>query len=527
MRINMTKANKKAGGKKQATAKKPVVLIILDGWGIRKDKRGNAVAQARLPNFNSYLRKYPHTELKAAEEAVGLVKGAIGNSEVGHMNIGAGRIVNQDLVRINKAIANGSFFRNTALLSAAKHAKKHNSALHLVGLVSDGKVHSDLPHLFALLKLAKQQNLKKVFVHAILDGRDTEPKSAEDFLLRLQTEIRKLGIGNSAKIATVLGRYYAMDRDKRWPRTEKAYNAMLGKGDSAKSAISCLRSSYARGVTDEFVEPCVIGDFEGVQNRDAIFFFNFRSDRARQLSWAFVNKKFSYFKRQKKDVFFAGMCEYDSTLKIPIAFLPEFHKNILGEVLAAKKMKQLRAAETEKYAHVTYFFNNGREKPFEGEERILIPSPKVATYDKTPEMKAKEIANAVVNEIDEEIFDFVAVNLANPDMVGHTGKLDAAIKAVEIVDANLRKIVEATLAKRGTAIVTADHGNCEEMVGKYRTSHTLNNVPLILIGGENGNENAKKKIRLRKGLLGDIAPTILQLMAIPKPKEMAGRSLLS
>jgi len=513
--------------KKTATAKKPVVLVILDGWGIRKDKRGNAISQAKLPNFNSYLRKFPHTELKAAEEAVGLVKGAIGNSEVGHINIGAGRIVSQDLVRINTAISTGSFFRNPVLLATAKLVKKKNSSLHLVGLVSDGKVHSDLPHLFALLKFAKMQKLKNVFVHAILDGRDAEPKSAEGYLLQLQAEIRNLGMGNVAKIATVLGRYYAMDRDKRWPRTEKAYNAMLGKGETAKSAISCLRSSYAKGISDEFVAPAVIGDFEGVKNNDAIFFFNFRSDRARQLSWAFVNKKFGYFKREKRDVFFAGMCEYDSTLDIPIAFKPEFHKNILGDVLASRNLKQLRAAETEKYAHVTYFFNNGREKPFDGEERILIPSPKVATYDKTPEMKAREITNAVVNEIGKDIFDFIAVNLANPDMVGHTGKLDAAIKAVEIVDANLKKIVDSALAKKGIVIVTADHGNCEEMVGKYRTSHTLNNVPLILIGGERSNSGKPgKKIRLRKGLLGDIAPTILELMGIKKPLEMTGKSLV-
>ncbi|MEM4366082.1 MAG: 2,3-bisphosphoglycerate-independent phosphoglycerate mutase, partial [Candidatus Woesearchaeota archaeon] len=454
--------------------KKPFVLVILDGWGIRKDRRGNAVAQARLPNYKSFLRKYPHTELKAAEEAVGLVKGAIGNSEVGHMNIGAGRIVYQELVRINRSIADGSFFRNPVLLEAAKKVKKAGSALHLFGLLSDGKVHSEISHLFALLRFAKKQDIVNTWIHCILDGRDVAPKSAERYLLELQREMRRIGIG---KIATVIGRYYAMDRDKRWERTEKAYNAMLGIGPRFKTALGALKGYYARGITDEFVLPTVIGNFEGIKNDDVLVFFNFRSDRARQLTMAFINKRFGWFKRKLVKVHFVGMCEYDPKFHIPVICPPVIPKGILGELLSKAGLRQLRIAESEKYAHVTYFFNNGIEKPFPNEDRIIIPSPKVATYDLAPEMRTKEITDALLNELQEDIYDFAVVNFASPDMVGHTGKIDAAIRALEVVDNQLGRIVQLVLEKKGVVIITADHGNCEEMIGKRRTSHTLAPVP--------------------------------------------------
>ncbi len=493
---------------------KPLMLVILDGFGLRKEKRGNAVAKAKTPNFNFYWKNYPHCKLKASGEAVGLPKGTLGGSEVGHLNIGAGRIVYQELTRINKAIKNGSFFKNKALLGAINHVKKNNSSLHLIGLLSDAGVHSDYRHLFALLKLAKKNKVNNVYIHVLTDGRDTAPRSALKYIKELKKQIKKLKIG---KIATVIGRYYAMDRDKRWNRTEKAYNCIvLAKGLRAKTAEQAVKNSYEKNVTDEFILPTVIGNFKGIKDKDSVILWNYRADRARQISYAFVNKEFDEFKRKKVNINYTCMCEYDEKLKVPVAFPPLKLKNILGEVLSRKGLHQLRIAETEKYAHVTFFFNGGKERPFKKEDRILIPSPKVATYDKTPEMSAYKITEELISQINLRWYDFILVNYANPDMVGHTGDFKATVKAVEVVDECLGKIVKAMQAHNGIIIITADHGNAEDMK-RYRTSHTLNPVPFIIL---------EKGLKLRNGILADIAPTILQLMNIKKPKEMKGRSLI-
>ena len=493
----------------------PLILIIMDGFGIKRGKRGNAVNSANLPNYNRYLKSFPNTTLKAAQESVGLPKRVIGNSEVGHLNMGSGRIVFQELTRINKSIKDKSFFKNKVLLSAINNSKKKNKNLHLIGLLSDGGVHSSIGHLFALLNLCKLNKMENVYLHLFLDGRDVPPKSALSYLRKLTKIIKKLKTG---KISTIIGRYYAMDRDKRWHRTERAYNLLVKtKGKQYFDSINAIKEHYKKGITDEFMEPIVFDDFKGIKKGDSVIFFNFRSDRARQISSAFVSKNFKFFKRNKVKVTFVSMCEYDKKIKTPIAFLPLKIKNTLGEVLTKSKLRQLRIAETEKYAHVTFFFNGGIEKPNKNEDRITIPSPKVATYDLKPEMSAYMVKDEIIKQIRKDKYNLILLNFANPDMVGHTGKLNKAITAVETVDKCIKSVVDEVIKKQGIALITSDHGNCEEMKGKYSTSHTLNDVPFILIG---------KDVKLRKGVLADIAPTVLQLLGIKKPKEMTGKSLI-
>lgn len=513
-----------------ASEKKPVMLVIMDGWGVREDSNGNALARARTPNFHRLLERYPHTTLEASGEAVGLPAGQMGNSEVGHLNIGAGRVVYQELTRITKAVRDGSFFANPAFNAAIQSAKEGDGALHLMGLLSDGGVHSHIEHLFALLELAARSGLARVFIHAFLDGRDVPPANAGEYIRATEEKCRELGLG---RIATVMGRYYAMDRDRRWDRTEKAYRAMvLGEGERASTAGEAVRQSYQKEVTDEFVIPTVViteGDrpVGVVRPGDAVIFYNFRADRARQITRAFVEEGFAGFDRPggKLGVYFVCMTQYDVTIPAPVAFPPEELTNTLGEVLAAHGLKQLRIAETEKYAHVTFFFNGGVEEPNQGEDRILIPSPKVATYDLQPEMSAVKVTDTVVEKIRGRAYDVIILNFANPDMVGHTGLMDAAIKAVETVDSCLGRIVAAMAETGGSLLVTADHGNVEQMVdpetGEPHTAHTSGRVPFILV------DEAYREAKLREGgSLQDIAPTILYLLGIAKPPEMTGENLI-
>ena len=506
-------------------------LIILDGWGISNCKKYNAIEQANIQNFRRLLEIYPNTALRANGLDVGLPEGQMGNSEVGHLNIGAGRIVYQDLTRITRDIQNGDFFKNEALVYALEKAKTEGKALHIMGLLSDGGVHSHITHLYALLEMAKRFNLPHVYIHVFLDGRDTPLANALVYIKELEEKILEL---NTGKIATVSGRYYAMDRDKRWERTEQAYNAIvLGEGVKADSAVKAVEASYILKETDEFVRPTVIIDSKGepvgtVKEGDSIIFFNFRPDRARQLTKAFVDKDFEGFKRKKGyfRVYFVCMTRYDDEIRdVKVAYEPEIIKNTLGEIISRNKMKQLRIAETEKYAHVTYFFNGGEEKPFPGEDRILIPSPKVPTYDLKPEMSAYEVTETVIEKINNKEYDFIVLNYANPDMVGHTGNYEAAVKAVEFVDDCLNKVITAIDKQNGTAIIVSDHGNCEQMAyyetGEPYTAHSSNKVPFILVSRK------LKDCRLREGgILADIAPTILDIFAIEKPEEMTGSSLI-
>lgn len=506
--------------------KQLVVLTILDGWGYSEEEHGNALQQARLPHFQNFWRRWPHTLLDAAGQAVGLPDGQMGNSEVGHLNLGAGRIVDQDFTRISKAITNGSFYKNEALENAIENVARTGGAVHLMGLVSDGGVHSHQEHLYALLEMAKRKGLKKVFIHAFLDGRDVPPASAADYLKLLQERCREIGIG---RIATVMGRYYGMDRDQRWDRTERAYQALVeGKGHKAQDAVAAVKRSYNHNITDEFIEPIVITNQDEkpvgtIKDGDTVIFFNFRADRARQLTRSFVDEIFNGFKRSFfPQVYFVAMAEYDATIKIPVAFPPLKLDNGLGEVLARQGLRQLRIAETEKYAHVTFFFNGGKEEPNPGEERVLIPSPHVPTYDLQPEMSAPQVAEEVRQGISQRIYDVIIMNFANPDMVGHTGKMAATVNAVESVDALLGPLVDDIVSQGGVVLLTADHGNAEQMVdeqGGEHTAHTENPVPFILIGGE-------RKKQLRRGSLRDVAPTILDLLLIEKPLEMTGKSLL-
>jgi 2,3-bisphosphoglycerate-independent phosphoglycerate mutase len=507
--------------------RKPVLLCILDGFAMREETHGNAVAQAKKTNFDRYWNQYPHTTLQASGEAVGLPEGQMGNSEVGHLNIGAGRIVYQDLTRINKEVKDGSFFRNKTLLAAIEHVKELQSQLHLCGLLSDGGVHSHIDHLFALLELAAQEGVENVFVHAFLDGRDVAPDSAVRYLEQLQGKLSELGIG---RIATVQGRYYAMDRDRRWDRTEKAYRAMVyGEGLKHTDPVELVRESYAKEVYDEFVVPTVITDVEGqpvgtVQDNDAVIFFNFRPDRAIQLSLAFTREDFDGFDRgesRPENLFYVCMTQYSDQVEGFIAFPPTDLTMTFGEVVAAHDLKQLRIAETEKYPHVTYFFSGGREEPFLGEERILINSPKVATYDLKPEMSAYEVTEALLKEIEAEKHDVIILNFANPDMVGHSGKLEPTIRAVEAVDECLGKVVDLVLSKGGVAVITADHGNADMVIdenGRPHTAHTTFPVPFIV---------TDPNVKLREdGILADISPTLLHLLGIAKPEEMTGQSLI-
>jgi 2,3-bisphosphoglycerate-independent phosphoglycerate mutase len=508
---------------------KPVVLMILDGWGYSVETDGNALAAAQLPNYRSFRANYPNTLLKASGEAVGLPRGQMGNSEVGHLNMGAGRVVYQELTRISKSIENGDFFSNPVLVQTMESTKQSGKALHLMGLLSDGGVHSLDEHLYALLKLAKDHGLQKVYIHCFLDGRDVLPNSGQHFVAQLEGKCRELGVG---KIASISGRYYALDRDNRWERLKKAYDALvLGKGEMAATAPAAVQQSYEKGALDEFVLPTVLLDGPEptglIEDGDSVLFFNFRSDRAREITRAFVDENFSGFEREKHPkVNFVCMTQYDATIAAPVAFTPQNLTNTLGEVLSDNGKKQLRIAETEKYAHVTFFFNGGVEEPNPGEERVLIPSPKVATYNLKPEMSAYEVTETVLEKISSDQFDVIILNFANPDMVGHTGVLEATVKAVETIDICLGKIVPAVLSKGGAALLTADHGNAECKIdvetGACLTAHTNNLVPLILVG-----EDYKGKSLRSGGSLPDVAPTLLQILGVEQPDEMTGKSLLS
>ncbi|KRD82857.1 2,3-bisphosphoglycerate-independent phosphoglycerate mutase [Bacillus sp. Root147] len=508
-------------------SKKPVALIILDGFALRDEDKGNAVTHAKKPNFDRFWNEYPHATLQASGEAVGLPEGQMGNSEVGHLNIGAGRIVYQSLTRVNVAIREGEFEQNETLLAAVKHAKEKGTNLHLFGLLSDGGVHSHIEHLYALLRLAKSEGLEKVYIHGFLDGRDVAPQSAETYLKELNEKIEEYGVG---EIATLSGRYYSMDRDKRWERVEKSYRAMVyGEGPSYTSAEECVKDSYENGIYDEFVLPSVITKEDGspvatIQDEDAVIFYNFRPDRAIQISNTFTNEDFRSFDRGEKhpkNLHFVCLTHFSETVDGYVAFKPINLDNTLGEVLSQNNLKQLRIAETEKYPHVTFFMSGGREAEFPGETRILIDSPKVATYDLKPEMSAYEVTDALLAEIEGDKQDAILLNFANPDMVGHSGMLEPTVKAIETVDECLGKIVDAILAKGGTAIITADHGNADEVItleGNPMTAHTTNPVPVIV---------TKQGLELREdGILGDLAPTMLTLLDVAQPKEMTGKTLI-
>ncbi len=511
---------------------KPVLLVVLDGWGIRKEREANAIAIAGTPNVDALVREYPSTALETSGLSVGLPEGQMGNSEVGHTNLGAGRIVYQDLVRINRAIEDGSFFKNDALLMVVRRAKEAGGALHLMGLVSDGGVHSHVEHLAACVELARREGLAKVFVHAFMDGRDTPPRSGLGYMADLEKRLRDGGCG---RVATVCGRYWAMDRDKRWDRVALAWEALVhGEGFKAGSGVAAMEASYARGDGDEFVKPTVVVNGDGkpvgsVRDGDAILFFNFRADRAREITRAFTDPQFKEFDRRGAPRLSAYVCmtEYDRTFGLPVAFAPQDLTEIFPEIVARAGLAQLRCAETEKYAHVTFFFNGGRETVYPNEDRILVPSPRdVKTYDQKPEMSAREVTDKLVEAIGTGKYGFVLVNFANPDMVGHTGILDAAVKAVKVVDECVGRLWKAARAQGMAMLVTADHGNCETMTdpttGEPHTAHTLNPVPFILADPD------FKGAKLRaKGVLADVALTILQVMGLPQPKEMKGLGLIT
>lgn len=501
---------------------RPVMLMILDGLGIYKDYPGNAVKIADTPNLDRLFREVPNTELMASGEFVGLPDGQMGNSEVGHLNIGAGRVVFQDLTRITAAIKAGEFDKNEKFASAIKNVKDNNSSMHLIGLVSKGGVHSHMNHLKALVKLMKKNNVKKVYIHAITDGRDVSPYAAKDDIKELQDFLDEVGVG---EIATISGRYYAMDRDNRWDRTEKYYKDITSDVNlSDRGVEEFIKDSYEIDTTDEFLEPAKFVKGSEIKEGDSAILFNFRPDRVRQITRALVDDDFESFEREKiKNLKVITMTQYDATIKnVEIAFADEVPKMTLGEVLEKHGINQLRIAETEKYAHVTFFFNGGREVPFKGEDRILVPSPKVATYDLKPEMSAREVSMKVIEQIAQEKYGVIILNFANPDMVGHTGDIDAAVKAVETVDEEMGKILEELKKVDGTILITADHGNCEYMLddeGNKVTSHSTNPVPLFLVGMD---------AELRSGgALCDIAPTILDILNIDKPEEMTGKTLIS
>lgn len=508
--------------------KKPVMLMILDGFGMAPNAEGNAVEAANKPNYDSLMAKYPHTLLNASGLSVGLPEGQMGNSEVGHLNIGAGRVVYQELTRITKAINDGDFFTNETLNLAVNNAKEKNAALHLMGLLSDGGVHSHIDHLKGLLKLAKEAGLDKVYVHCFMDGRDVAPSSGKDFIIQLQEAMAEIGVG---EIATVSGRYYAMDRDNRWERVELAYNAMvLAEGEKATSAVEAMERSYADNKLDEFVLPVVI-EKDGapvgkIQNGDSVIFFNYRPDRARELTRAVNDKEFTGFSRETLDLTFVTMTQYDASLEgVKVAYKPQSYTNTLGEYVANKGLNQLRIAETEKYAHVTFFFNGGEEQPNKGEDRALVASPKVATYDLQPEMSAPELTEKLIGLLSEDKYDMVILNYANPDMVGHTGVFEAAVKAVEAVDACLGKVVDKVLELDGSVFITADHGNAETMIdfstGKEFTAHTTSPVPFVWVANHTDGKT------LKPGKLADIAPTMLQEMGLEVPAEMTGEILIA
>ena len=502
------------------------MLMILDGFGENKEEKANAVKLANTPNIDKLMKTCPTTDIHTSGLDVGLPEGQMGNSEVGHTNIGAGRIVYQELTRITKSIEDGDFFTNEEFIAAIENCKKYNSKLHIMGLLSNGGVHSHIRHLFGLLELAKRRDFEDVYVHCFMDGRDTAPSSGESFISELEEKMKEKGVG---KIATITGRFYAMDRDKRWQRVEKAYNALVrGEGEKATSAIGAVESSYQKEIFDEFIEPTVIVNGETpvatIGKHDSVIFFNYRPDRAREITRTLVDKEFNEFKVEKDlDLYYVCMTSYDETMpNVHIAFKKEELKNTFGEYISKHGLTQLRIAETEKYAHVTFFFNGGEEKQYPGEDRILVPSPKVETYDLKPEMSAYEVTDKVVEAINSKKYDCIILNYANPDMVGHTGVLEAAIKAIETIDECVGRVVEAINNQDGVLLITADHGNAEQMIdyktGEPHTAHTTNPVPLILVGMENA--------KLREGRLADLAPTMLDIMNLEKPSEMTGESLI-
>ena len=502
------------------------MLMILDGFGINEREEGNAVKMANIPNLNKILTENPNTIIHTSGKDVGLPEGQMGNSEVGHTNIGAGRIVYQDLAKITKSIEDGDFFSKPEFTAAIENCKKNNSKLHIMGLVSDGGVHSHNRHLYGLLEMAKRKGFEDVYVHCFLDGRDTPPASAEGYIAELESKMKEKEIG---QIATISGRFYAMDRDKRWERVSKAYNAIVrGEGEKVISATSAIEESYQKEVFDEFVVPTVITTKNGepiakIEENDSVIFFNFRPDRAREITRSIVDPNFDGFETIKLNTFFVCMTSYDETMpNVEIAFRKEEIKNTFGEYISKFGKTQLRIAETEKYAHVTFFFNGGEEKQYKGEDRILVPSPKVETYDMKPEMSAYEVTEKVVEAIKSEKYNAIILNFANPDMVGHTGNIEAAIKALEAIDECVKKVVETIESVDGALLITADHGNAEQMIdyktGEPHTAHTTNPVPLAILGI--GNK------KLKEGRLADLAPTMLQIMGLEKPDEMTGESLI-
>ncbi|MCU0545161.1 MAG: 2,3-bisphosphoglycerate-independent phosphoglycerate mutase [Oscillatoriaceae cyanobacterium Prado104] len=513
------------------TSVSPVVLIILDGWGYREAKDGNAIAAAKKPVTDSLWEVYPRTLIRTSGRAVGLPDGQMGNSEVGHLNIGAGRVVPQELVRISDAVEDGSLLGNAALVKLCAEVRSRGGKLHLTGLCSEGGVHSHLSHILGLLQLAKSQGISEVCIHAITDGRDTTPKEGVEALAKIESYIEKVGVG---RIATISGRYYAMDRDKRWDRVRRAYEVMVTEGaPDGRSAVEVLQASYAEGVTDEFAVPTRIAP-GAVAPGDGVIFFNFRPDRARELTQAFVAADFQGFERQLiEPLSFASFTQYDPHLaSVKVAFEPQNLNNILGQVVSQHGLRQLRTAETEKYAHVTYFFNGGLEQPFEGEDRELVQSPMVATYDLAPEMSAAEVTDVAAAAIEKGIYSLIVINYANPDMVGHTGVMEATVRAIETVDKCLGRLLAAIAKAGGTAIIIADHGNAELMFdenGNPWTAHTTNPVPFILVEGEGRKiPGHGTNVRLRDdGCLADIAPTILELLRLPQPPEMTGRSMIA
>ncbi|MGH9900406.1 MAG: 2,3-bisphosphoglycerate-independent phosphoglycerate mutase [Pyrinomonadaceae bacterium] len=508
--------------------KGPLALIILDGFGHSAEREGNAIALASMPYYDELREKYPHTLIEASGECVGLPRGVMGNSNVGHLCMGAGRIVRTDIERINYEVATGAFFQHIELSAAMEGALKHDRALHLIGLTSDGLVHSSQEHAYALLRMAKGRGLRRVFVHCFLDGRDTPPSSADRYVAAMREKCREIGVG---EVATVVGRYYAMDRDKRWERIERAYRLLVnGEGERTIDPVAAIKKSYERGVTDEFVEPVVVMRAGGepvatIQDGDSVIFFNFRADRARQITSALAVPGFDDFPvPARPHVHFVCFAVYDKTYPLPVAFPPTQPRNILAEVFAAAGVRNYRMAETEKYAHVTYFFNGGTEHEFPSERRLLVPSPKVATYDLMPEMSVFKVTDKVLRAIDEGETDVFIINFANPDMVGHTGNLEKTIEAVQYVDSCLGWITKALKSAKGRCLITADHGNCEQMIdrttGQPHTAHTTNLVPFHLI------DEDSRGVRLREGgALEDVAPTVIGLLGIDQPAEMTGRDL--
>ena len=503
-------------------SKKPVMLMILDGYGINENTEGNAIYAANTPNMDRLMANCPHTIISSSGLDVGLPDGQMGNSEVGHTNIGAGRVVYQDLTRISKSIKDGDFFENPEFLSVIDNCKKNNSALHFMGLLSDGGVHSHNTHLYGLLELAKKNGLNKVYIHAFLDGRDVPPNSAIDYVKELDEKIKEIGVG---QISSIMGRYYAMDRDSRWDRVEKAYDVMVNRvGEEFATGEEAVSTSYSNDVFDEFVLPCKVKGGEGIQDNDGVIFFNFRPDRAREITRAFIDPEFNGFERKLLSIKFVCLTQYDSTIpNVSVAYGPDDLVNTFGEYISEKGLKQLRIAETEKYAHVTFFFNGGVEQEYLNEDRALIPSPKVATYDLKPEMSAYEVKDEAIKRINSGKYDVIILNFANPDMVGHTGIMEAAIKAVEAVDICVGEVVDAVEKQGGVVLITADHGNSEKMIdydtnGAF-TAHTTFRVPLVAVGiGD---------VKLEEGKLSDLTPTMLDILGLEIPSEMTGHSLIS